>query len=75
MEAIPLRTAAVTVTEESLRNLPEGAAYVVRDGRLTLEARRDGETFRISARSDSLARHVEYYEARPRLGRTDMQIL
>lgn len=63
MEAIPLRTAAVTVTEESLRNLPEGAAYVVRDGRLTLEARRDGDTIRISARSDSLARRVEYYKA------------
>ena len=42
-EAIPLRTAAVTVTEESLRNLPEGAAYVARDGRLTLEARRGTE--------------------------------
>lgn len=62
-EAIPLRTAAVTVTEESLRNLPEGAAYVARDGRLTLEARRDGDTIRISARSDSLARRVEYYKA------------
>ena len=59
----PLRTAAVTVTEESLRNLPEGAAYVARDGRLTLEARRDGDTIRISARSDSLARRVEYYKA------------
>ena len=73
-EAIPLRTAAVTVTEESLRNLPEGAAYVARDGRLTLEARRDGDTIRISARSDSLARRVEYYKATS-ARRTDMQIL
>ena len=56
-------TGSVTVTEESLRNLPEGAAYVARDGRLTLEARRDGDTIRISARSDSLARRVEYYKA------------
>lgn len=62
-EAIPPRTASVTVTEENLRNLPEGAAYTARDGSLTLEARREGEIFRITARCDSLARRIEYYEA------------
>ena len=30
---------------------------------LVCEARRDGDTIRISARSDSLARRVEYYKA------------
>ena len=62
-EGIPPRTASVTVTEENLRNLPEGAAYTARDGSLTLEARREGEIFRITARCDSLARRIEYYEA------------
>lgn len=62
-EVIPPRTASVTVTEENLRNLPEGAAYTARDGTLTLEARREGEIFRITARCDSLSRRIEYYEA------------
>lgn len=62
-EVIPPRTASVTVTEENLRNLPEGAAYTARDGALTLEARREGEIFRITAWCDSLARRIEYYEA------------
>ena len=53
----------MTVTEENLRNLPEGASYTARDGSLTLEARREGEIFRITARCDSLARRIEYYEA------------
>lgn len=61
-EVIPSRTASVTVTEENLRNLPEGAAYTARDGNLTLEAKREGELFRITARCDSLTRCIEYYE-------------
>lgn len=42
--------------------MPEGAVYHARDGGLTLEARREGDSFRISAHSDSLSRRVEYYE-------------
>lgn len=63
VESIPEQTASVTVTEESLRNLPDGASYTARDGRLTLEARRDGTALLITARSDSMARRIEYYEA------------
>lgn len=63
MEPVPARRATVSVTEENLRRLPDGASYTARDGTLTLEARRDGDTLRFEARSDSLRRLTEYYEA------------
>ncbi len=65
-EPIPAQTALVKMTEENLRNLPDGAAFVARDGRLTLEARRDGDTLRIVAHADSLARRAVLYEYRQR---------
>ena len=63
-EPIPARTASVNLTAANLRNLPDGASYVARDGRLTLEARRDGDTLRIVAHADSLARRTVRHEYR-----------
>nr|DAI14401.1 MAG TPA: vitamin B12-binding protein [Caudoviricetes sp.] len=62
-EPVPQRTARVNLTEENLRRLPDGASFTARDGQLTLEARRDGDTLRLLARCDSLSRRTEYFEA------------
>lgn len=61
-EPVPQRTARVNLTEENLRRLPDGASFTARDGQLTLEARRDGDTLRLLARCDSLSRRTEYFE-------------
>lgn len=61
-EPIPERTTALGLTEESLRELPDGASYTSSAGPLTLEVRRDGDTLRIRSHSDSMSRRTTRYE-------------
>lgn len=61
-EPIPAQRATLRVTEQNLRDLPDGAVFTACDGRLTIEARRYGDTIRLQARCDSLARRSLFYE-------------
>ena len=72
-EAIPAQQATLRVTPQNLRDLPDGAAFTAHDGRLTIEARRVGDTLRLEAHCDSMARRTIFCEetAEQHLARSD----
>ena len=72
MEAIPESVASMELTEESLRNLPEGAGYSTSSGRSSLTVRRTSDGIAVTSRCDSIARLCRYYEER--LDRNETEI-
>ena len=72
MEAIPESVASMELTEESLRNLPEGAGYSTSSGRSSLTVRRTSDGITVTSRCDSIARLCRYYEER--LDRNETEI-
>ena len=57
---VPAESVAAEVALAVLDSLPEGARFVVREGRLELSAERRGDKLLLGARSDSLARRTEH---------------
>ena len=57
---VPAESVAAEVPLTALDSLPEGARFVVREGRLELSAERQGDKLLLGARSDSLARRTEH---------------
>lgn len=57
-EPVPAGHVAAAVPLAALASLPEGAQFAARQGFLTVEARRCGDTLVVAARSDSLPRTV-----------------
>lgn len=64
MEPIQAARAQVTVPIQGLLDLPEGAAYAVRDGRASVTARKQGDSIVITGDCDSLQRQSLRIEQR-----------
>lgn len=71
--AAPMDTVTLTVAMDSLHKLPEGASYMKRSGRASVEVRkgRTAGTLVVYASCDSLQRLVEEYERRLLRSSTD----
>lgn len=63
---MPKETVTLTVSADSLRELPEGATYRAQSGRASVEVRKGQQagTIVVYASCDSLQRLVEEYERR-----------
>lgn len=64
MEPVPKSEVTLTLSADSLRELPAGASYHVKSGRANLDVSKGTEqgTIVVYASCDSLQRLVEYYE-------------
>lgn len=63
-EMVPAVSATTSIALESLRSLPEGASFGVRQGRISLSASRQGDSLVLSSYSDSLQRRCMRLEQR-----------
>lgn len=72
VQGIRSDTATLTLPEQSLHNLPQGAGLARKSGRATLTVIRKDSTIIITATCDSLQRLVEYY--RHKVSRLNEQV-
>lgn len=61
-EAIPPSKVVVAFPAGDLPALPAGAGYHAKEGRASVDIRRNGDTIEVTASCDSLARQVEYWQ-------------
>lgn len=61
-EPIPAQEAALTISFQNLFDLPEGAGYRHRDGRASVDIRRQGDSLTVTGHCDSLMRRCLFYE-------------
>lgn len=61
-EPIPAQEAALTIPFQNLFDLPEGAGYRHRDGRASVDIRRQGDSLTVTGHCDSLMRRCLFYE-------------
>lgn len=61
IQSVPESEAVVTVTAQSLRDLPEGAAFRSASGQASVELRRTDDRITAIAHCDSLSRLCSYY--------------
>lgn len=60
-QPVPESTATLTVGLESLRDLPEGAAYRATEGQASVELRRQGDEIMATGHCDSIGRLYSFY--------------
>lgn len=63
-EEVPEERTEVTIPAQNLLNLPDGAKYSAQNGRVSVEAQRQGEQIVVRGRCDSIARRCTYFENR-----------
>lgn len=61
-EPVPAQEAALTIPFQNLLDLPEGAGYRHRDGRASVDIRRQGDSLAVTGHCDSLMRRCLFYE-------------
>lgn len=69
-EPIPAQEAALTIPFQNLLDLPEGAGYRHRDGRASVDIRRQGDSLTVTGHCDSLMRRCLFYEEEVSEGRS-----
>ena len=63
-EAVPEERTDMTIPAQNLLNLPEGATYSAQNGRVRIEAQRQGDKIVVRGKCDSIARRCTYFENR-----------
>lgn len=63
-EPVPEESATTTIPTQSLLNLPDGAKYSAQNGRVSIEAERQGDKIVVRGKCDSIARRCTYFENR-----------
>lgn len=61
-EAVPAQSATLTIPFRNLLDLPDGADYRHRDGRASVDVRRQGDSLAVTGHCDSLMRRCLFYE-------------
>ncbi len=61
-EPVPAQEATLTIPFQNLLDLPEGAGYRHRDGRASVDIRRQGDSLAVTGHCDSLMRRCLLYE-------------
>ena len=61
--AVPVSETSLTLTTESLRNLPEGAEYTSSYGQASVSVRKTGDSLTVTGRCDSIARRCTVLES------------
>ena len=61
-EPVPAQEATLTIPFQNLLDLPEGAGYRHRDGRASVDIRRQGDSLAVTGHCDSLMRRCLFYE-------------
>lgn len=63
-EAVPEERTDMTIPVQNLLNLPEGATYSAQNGRVSVEAQRQGDRIVVRGKCDSIARRCTNFENR-----------
>lgn len=63
-EAVPEERTDMTIPAQNLLNLPDGAKYSAQNGRVSVEAERQGDQIVVRGKCDSIARRCTYFENR-----------
>lgn len=63
-EGVPEERTEVTIPAQNLLNLPDGAKYSAQNGRVSVEAQRQGDQIVVRGKCDSIARRCTYFENR-----------
>lgn len=63
-EAVPEERTDMTIPAQNLLNLPDGAKYSTQNGRVSVEAQRQGDQIVVRGKCDSIARRCTYFENR-----------
>lgn len=63
-EAVPEERTDMTIPAQNLLDLPDGAKYSAQNGRVSVEAERQGDQIVVRGKCDSIARRCTYFENR-----------